>query len=102
MTDGRRHNGGHSTGPNAGRPATDLRSLDIGDVGVEFGEPVTYHADLTVVRCSCGAVGWEPYTVTVRRATEREPDANGDAFHVLASVEMAGRQMKHRKRCICG
>lgn len=85
---------------NAGRRATDLRSLDISAVGVDFGEPVEYAAEVIITQCgSCGAVHWEPFAVVVTATTEREPDAEGFRYHVLAKVQMAGREAKHSRTC---
>lgn len=92
--------GGHR--PGAGRPRSDLRGLDISDIGIEFDQPVTHVADsISVEKCGvCGAVGWGPYSVTVQ-ALERsdEPDEQGNYFHVLADVQMPGCEIKHRKLC---
>lgn len=89
------------TRPNAGRPMTDLRMLDISNVGIAFDQPVEYCAEgLVVTQCgACGAVSWEPYHV---RVSPIEPQlGDGDGFGItLATVQMAGRQAKHHKNCI--
>lgn len=85
---------------NAGRRATDLRSLNISDVGIDFGEPVEYAADVVITQCgSCGAVHWESFNVVVSATTEREPDEDGFRYHILATVAMPGRTAKHRLGC---
>lgn len=83
----------------AGPPLSKLTTLDITDIGVEFDQPVTYHADVTVTACSCGRVGWETYRVTVRGAWQAEPDGSGDHYPVLAVVEMPGSEIKHARGC---
>ena len=87
---------------NAGRRATDLRSLNISDVGVAFSEPAECRTDgLTVTQCLvCGAVSWEPYTVTVTAIEPLpQPDGNGEYFPALATVQMDGRVAKHSRGC---
>lgn len=87
---------------NAGRRATDLRSLDIGDVGVAFDEPVEYCAEgLVITQCgACGAVGWEPYHVRITPiAPLPQPDGSGEHFPTLATVAMPAREAKHSRAC---
>lgn len=90
--------------PGSGRPPVNLRMLDISNIGIEFDEPVTYTADITIEKCGqCGRMGWEAFTVTVKAAEKRsEPDINGDFFPILASVEMAGQLLRHKKNCSKG
>lgn len=98
-TDRRRSNGGKRA--NAGRRATDLRSLSISDIGVSFDQPVEYASEVIVTQCgSCGAIQWEPYSVVVT-ATDPlpEPDNDGFLYPVLATVAMPGRKAKHRRGC---
>lgn len=85
---------------NAGRRTTDLRSLDIGDTGIDFNEPVEYTADVTITLCgSCNAVSWQPYTVIASAITAQPPDEHGFCYPVLATVQMPGRVAKHSRNC---
>lgn len=86
---------------NAGRRATDLRSLTIRDIGVSFDQPVEYASEIIVTQCgSCGAIHWEPYHVVVT-STEPlpKPDKDGFLYPVLATVSMPGRKAKHHRDC---
>lgn len=83
----------------AGPPLTKLTTLDITDIGVEVDGPATYYADVSIVACSCGRVGWEAYRVTVRGQWRDEPDEDGDHCPVLASVAMPGSEIKHARGC---
>ena len=87
---------------NAGRIMTDLRSLNISDFGIVLSEPAECHTDgLTVTKCLvCGAVSWEPYTVTVTAIEPLpQPDSNGEYFPALATVKLPVRAAKHSKSC---
>ena len=104
MPRGGKRPGGGGAQPGAGRPAVDLRSLDIGAVGLEFGEPVEYCAEgLVITKCGgCGAVSWEPYHVRVTPIEPVERQSNGDVYEhwpTLATVQMPGRVAKHGKKC---
>lgn len=86
--------------PGSGRPPVNLRQLDISAIGIDFDEPVTYTADITIERCSCSRMGWSDYTVTVTAATRRdEPDEHGNHYPVLATVTMGGQPLRHTKDC---
>ena len=89
---------------NAGRRMTDLRSLNISDVGVAFDEPVEYCAEgLVVTQCgACGAVSWEPYHVRITPIEPVERQSNGEIYEhwpTLATVQMDGRVAKHSRTC---
>lgn len=92
------------TNPNAGRPATSLRSLDISAIGVELSEPCEFSATVTIHACgACGAVWWEGYRVAAKALAERdEPDEQGFHWPVLARVDVGGRPEKHLKSCPYG
>lgn len=102
MPRGGKRPGGGGAQPGAGRPAVDLRSLDISDVGVAFDQPVEYTAEgLVITKCgACGAVGWEPYHVRVSPIEPLpQPNGNGECWPTLATVQMPGRVAKHGKQC---
>lgn len=46
-----------------GRRRTDFRGLAL--AGIDINEPTMSAADVTIWRCSCGAVWWEPYMENV-------------------------------------
>jgi len=85
----------------AGRTPTKFQ-LDISEIGVEFSEPHTYHAEgLEIGKCSeCGAVWYSDYCVNVKSNIKNDyPDSNGDLFSLLATVGVTGRKEKHLKKC---
>lgn len=87
--------------PNAGPPFSSLRNLDISAIGIEFDEPVTYSADITIEKCAeCGRMGWSSCRVVVQAMTPRaEPGEDVSHYPILASVLLPGQPLRHKKEC---